>query len=69
MIPARCHRAIGAAWRWLARAARLAVGLPDYEAYVDHLRRAHPDRVAMSREAFAIERMEARYGRGRSRCC
>ncbi len=49
--------------------ARLAVGVPDYDAYVAHQRRAHPDREPMSREAFARERMEARYGRGRSRCC
>lgn len=61
--------ALGRAWRWLVRSARLAVGVPDYDAYVAHQRRAHPDREPMSREAFARERMDARYGRGRSRCC
>ena len=69
MSRARLVRMTANGWRWLARTARLAVGLPDYDAYVAHLRRMHPDRVPMSREAFAIERMEARYGRGRSRCC
>ena len=58
-----------AAWRALARGARLAVGIPDYEAYVAHARTNHPDRAPMSREAFFAERLQARYGRGRSRCC
>ena len=53
----------------LVHAARLAVGIPDYEAYRDHLLRAHPDTVPMDRETFFRERLEARYGRGRSRCC
>jgi uncharacterized short protein YbdD (DUF466 family) len=64
-LAARLHRA----WRILVCSARLAVGVPDYDAYVRHCRRAHPDREPMSREAFFRERMDARYGRGRSRCC
>ncbi|MFZ5658094.1 MAG: YbdD/YjiX family protein [Pseudomonadota bacterium] len=63
------HTKLAAAWTWLTRTARLAVGVPDYVDYVAHMRRAHPDRAPMSREDFARERMEARYGRGRSRCC
>lgn len=57
------------ALRWLARAARLAVGVPDYAAYVGHMRRTHPEEAPMSPEAFARERMQARYAPGRSRCC
>ncbi|WP_133478275.1 YbdD/YjiX family protein [Cognatilysobacter segetis] len=53
----------------LAQAARLAVGIPDYAAYCEHVRRAHPDRLPMDRTTFFRERVEARYGRGRSRCC
>jgi uncharacterized short protein YbdD (DUF466 family) len=49
--------------------ARLMVGVPDYDQYLAHLRRHHPEAVALDREAFFRERMEARYGRGRSRCC
>lgn len=60
---------VAAWWGAACRTARLAIGLPDYEAYVAHLRRAHPDREPMDRAAFFRERMEARYGRGRSRCC
>lgn len=58
-----------AAWRGAARAARLAVGVPDYDAYVAHLRSRHPDRAPMDRESFHRERMLARHGRGTTRCC
>lgn len=58
-----------ALWQWLVRTARLAVGVPDYETYLAHMQRHHPDVAVMSREAFFVERMEARYGKGRSRCC
>lgn len=63
------HDRLQAAWTWLVRTARLAVGVPDYDTYVAHMRRAHPDQAPMSPEAFARERMAARYGRGRGRCC
>jgi len=53
----------------IVRSARLAVGVPDYARYCEHVARHHPDRAPMSREAFFRERMSARYGRGRSRCC
>jgi uncharacterized short protein YbdD (DUF466 family) len=29
----------------------------------------HPDREPLDREAFFADRMQARYGRGASRCC
>lgn len=56
-------------WRAAARTARLAIGIPDYDNYVEHMRRNHPELPAMSRDAFFHERMLARYGKGRSRCC
>ena len=34
-------------------AARLAIGVPDYDAYVAHVRAHHPDATPMTREAFA----------------
>lgn len=70
--PSRAEAArawLGRAWSLAARTARLAVGQPDYRAYVDHVLRDHPDRSPMSREAFFRERLAARYGRGSSRCC
>ncbi|MFZ5638093.1 MAG: YbdD/YjiX family protein [Pseudomonadota bacterium] len=58
-----------ALWRFLAQTGRLIVGVPDYDLYLAHMRRTHPDRAPMTREAFFAERMQARYGRGASRCC
>jgi uncharacterized short protein YbdD (DUF466 family) len=57
------------AWHWAARAARLAIGIPDYESYVAHMRERHAGQRPMDRAAFMRERMQARYGRGRARCC
>ena len=56
-------------WRASAQTARLAIGIPDYDNYVDHMQRRHPDRAPMTRDEFFHERMLARYGKGRSRCC
>ena len=53
----------------LAQAARLACGVPDYDAYVAHLREHHPDRTPLDRAAFVRDRLQARYRRGASRCC
>jgi uncharacterized short protein YbdD (DUF466 family) len=58
--------------RYLGQAARLMVGLPDYDGYVQHMRLTHPDQPVMSYEEFFRERQEARYGGadGRpGRCC
>jgi uncharacterized short protein YbdD (DUF466 family) len=52
--------------------AHLMVGVPDYDAYVAHVRVTHPERVPMERDAFFRERQAARYGgagRGGFRCC
>jgi uncharacterized short protein YbdD (DUF466 family) len=56
-------------WRFLAQTARLIVGVPDYDRYLTHMRRSHPEASPMTREAFFANRLEARYGRGASRCC
>lgn len=56
-------------WRFLVQTGRLIVGVPDYDLYVAHMQRMHPDAPPMTREAFFANRLEARYGRGASRCC
>ncbi|GKX54228.1 hypothetical protein SOASR030_03400 [Leminorella grimontii] len=55
--------------RYLGQAARLMVGVPDYDTYVQHMRLTHPDQKVMSYEEFFRERQEARYGAGGGRCC
>jgi uncharacterized short protein YbdD (DUF466 family) len=55
----------------VAKAARLMVGVPDYDTYVQHRQTQHPGAVVMSYEEFFRERQEARYavGKGRFRGC
>ena len=57
------------AWSVAKATARLAIGVPDYDAYVAHMHAQHPGEPPMSRDAFMIERMHARYAKRRSRCC
>lgn len=62
--------AASGAGRYLGQTLRLMVGVPDYDTYVAHMRRVHPDQEPMSYEAFFRERQEARYGgKGRVGCC
>jgi len=59
------------AGKYLGQAARLMVGVPDYDTYVQHIRLTHPEQTPMSYEEFYRDRVEARYGgkNGSSRCC
>mgnify|MGYP000202047588 CR=1 FL=1 len=59
------------AGKYLGQAARLMVGVPDYDTYVQHMRLTHPEQTPMTYEEFYRERVEARYGgkNGSSRCC
>jgi uncharacterized short protein YbdD (DUF466 family) len=63
----------GARFRELLRSAlrvlRVVVGAPDYERYAAHMRARHPDQTPLTRDAFARERLAARYDRPGSRCC
>ena len=56
---------------WTVRTARLMVGIPDYQTYVQHRQTYHPDKPIMTYEEFFVERQEARYavGKGRFRGC
>ena len=56
--------------KYLGQAARLMVGMPDYDNYVEHMQTKHPDKPVMSYEMFFRERQEARYGgKGGPKCC
>ena len=54
---------------YLARAARMMVGVPDYGQYLAHMRREHPEHEPLNYEEFFKNRMQARYGGGRAGCC
>jgi uncharacterized short protein YbdD (DUF466 family) len=52
--------------------ARLMIGIPDYETYVQHRKTFHPDQPIMTYEEFFIERQNARYSVSKDRmkgCC
>lgn len=61
--------ALAQAGRYLGQSMRLMVGLPEYDTYLAHMEREHPDKPVMTYEEFFRERQEARYGSGRSGGC
>ncbi len=58
----RCFRGFRSFIRSLA-------GMPDYDAYIEHLRFHHPDAPVPTPRAFYEEFIRARYGDGPTRCC
>ncbi len=59
-------------WQLLVRTARLMVGIPDYETYLEHRRTKHPGERVMTYEEFFRERQDARYAVGKGKfkgCC
>jgi uncharacterized short protein YbdD (DUF466 family) len=64
-------RDIRIVFSWIARTARLMVGVPDYQSYVEHRKTCHPGEPIMTYEEFFWERQQARYacGKGKFRGC
>lgn len=61
---------IAKAGKYLGKAARQMVGVPDYDLYVQHMKLTHPEQEPMSYEEFYKNRVDARYGgNGTPRCC
>ena len=58
-----------AAWRRCVTAARRVIGVPDYDAYIAHLRIRHPEKSLPTRAEFFAERQQVRYAGGAGRCC
>jgi len=55
--------------RAFVRIVRRVMGMPDYQAHLEHLRRCHPDRPLPSEREFFDEFVRTRYGDGPTRCC
>jgi uncharacterized short protein YbdD (DUF466 family) len=53
----------------LASMIRQVSGMPDYQAYMEHVRRCHPDTPIMTVREYYAEYVNGRYGEGSSRCC
>jgi uncharacterized short protein YbdD (DUF466 family) len=44
-------------------------GVPDYEAYLRHMRERHPGQPALTRKDFAARWIDRKYDGMSSRCC
>ena len=72
---ARPERSEGDGWTVVSFASVLSgtlrqiAGMPDYPAYVEHLRRCHPDRAIPSEGQFYNDFIRSRYADGPTRCC
>ena len=53
----------------LMTALRRIVGMPDYTAYLAHLRAAHPERPVPTERQYFDEYLKGRYETGPTRCC
>ena len=48
---------------------RRIAGMPDYSAYIEHLRGSHPERPIPTEGEFYDEFVRNRYEDGPTRCC
>ncbi|MDR8464284.1 YbdD/YjiX family protein, partial [Acinetobacter baumannii] len=46
------------AGKYLGQAAKMMIGVPDYDNYVEHMRITHPDQTPMTYEEFFRERQD-----------
>ena len=63
---------LGKTGKYLGQAARMLIGIPDYDTYVQHMSDNHPDKPVMTYKEFFRERQDTRYGgsgKGGFRCC
>ena len=51
------------------RALRRIAGMPDYQAYVTHLQRCHPEHAIPTEREFYDDFIRTRYEAGPTRCC
>ena len=63
------HNVLSLVFERVQDSARMMCGLPKYDVYVQHLKRAHPNQPIPSYKQFFCERVDARYGPGTARCC
>ncbi len=56
----------GAPW---VRAIRRILGMPDYLAYLEVMRRRHPECAVPTEREYFEEYVKARYSGGPTRCC
>lgn len=50
---------LGQAKKYLGQAAKMLIGIPDYDNYVEHMKTNHPDKPYMTYEEFFRERQSS----------
>ncbi|UXN04198.1 YbdD/YjiX family protein [Bartonella sp. HY406] len=61
---------IAKAGKYMGQAAKLMIGVPDYDNYVQHMRLTHPDQTPMTYPEFFKDRQDARFGgKNGFKCC
>lgn len=58
--------------RLFTQTAKLMVGVPDYQTYVDHRALTHPGEPVLTEAEYFVDRQNRRYGVGPGsamRCC
>jgi uncharacterized short protein YbdD (DUF466 family) len=63
------RRGSGAVLARLATMVRGIFGMPDYRAYIEHVRRCHPEAPIMTEREYYAQYLNGRYSDGSSRCC
>jgi len=56
-------------WRAVRALLSAIIGAPDYDRYLDHVHRAHPERPPLTRDEFCRRQLDGRYNRVGGRCC
>jgi uncharacterized short protein YbdD (DUF466 family) len=60
---------IAARLKALARGCRQVFGIPDYERYLDHMRKHHPHDPVLSAREFCARAIDRKYEGNGPRCC
>jgi uncharacterized short protein YbdD (DUF466 family) len=65
VLAARVRKSI----RHLRAAYHQVFGVPDYQAYLQHMRARHPGAPCLSEREFVAHWLDHKYGRKGPRCC
>jgi uncharacterized short protein YbdD (DUF466 family) len=68
-LPSLDQLSIRARVQKVLRVVQTIIGVPRYEAYLEHHCEHYPGTTPLTRKEFEKERMTAKYSRPGSRCC
>jgi uncharacterized short protein YbdD (DUF466 family) len=68
-VSGRWQGTVSRGWLALSRLLRGVCGMPDYQRYLAHMQRCHPDTQPLSEHQFHRHAVDRRYGGARASCC